>query len=100
MPLHAVPDFEVPAAKEWLEIAGDRIFEASDGDTTGYLWERELWKPQRGRSKQRWCFWKRRLQSMAESEELGLETREAAKKAVEAMNAVAKQNLDFLPSPT
>ena len=86
----AVPDFEVPAAKEWLETAGDRIFEESDGATTGYLRERDLWKQEGTGRKQRWNFWKGRLQSMAESEELALETREAAKKAVEAMNAVVK----------
>ena len=86
----AVLDFEVPAANEWLEIAGDRIFEASDGERIGSLRERELWKPEGEGSKQRWCMWKRRLQSMADNEEHGLETREAAKKAIEAMNAVAK----------
>ncbi|CAF9925895.1 MAG: hypothetical protein ALECFALPRED_003246 [Alectoria fallacina] len=86
----AVPDFEVPAAKEWLENTSDRIFEESDREMTGYLRERDLWRQEEGGRKQRWDFWKGRLQSMAESEELGLETRQAAKKAVEAMKAVAK----------
>lgn len=86
----AVPDFEVPATKEWLEIAGDRIFERSDGEMTGYLRERDLWKRTGEGRKERWGFWKERLQSMAESKELFLETREAARKAVAAMKAVAK----------
>lgn len=86
----AVPDFEVPAVKQWLEIAGDRILEASDGEVTGYLRERDLWKHGEGGGKQRWKFWKGRLQSMAESKELGLDTRQAAVEAVEAMKAVAK----------
>lgn len=86
----AVLDFEVPAAKEWLEIAGDRIFEGSDGEVNEYLRERDLWKQQEAGRKQRWDFWKGRLQSMVDSEKLALETREAAKKAVEAMEAVAQ----------
>ena len=87
----AVLDFEVPATKEWLEIAVDRIFEGSDGVRAGYLRERDLWKYTEGEGrKERWNFWKRRLQSMAEIEELTPETREAAKKAIEAMQAVAK----------
>ena len=86
----AVPDFEVPAAKEWHEVAGERIFEESDGETDGYLRVRELWKHEGGGREQRWSFWKGLLHSMAESQELALETREAAKKAVQAMQAVAK----------
>ncbi|MCJ1375950.1 hypothetical protein MMC20_007188 [Loxospora ochrophaea] len=85
----AVPDFEVPATKEWLEVAGDRVFEESDGEMTKCLRERDLWKQEEGR-KQRWSFWKRRLQSMGESEVLTLETRDAANKAVQAMEAVSK----------
>ena len=89
----AVPEFEVPPTKEWLEIAGNRILEESDGEVTGHLEERDLWKQDKG-LKPRWDFWKQRLQSMAESKELTLETKNAAKKAVEAMEAVAKQNVD------
>ena len=85
-----VPDFEVPAAKEWLEIAGKRIFEESDGETTGYLRERDLWKHEGGARKQRWNLWKERLQSMVESQELATETRESANKALEAIQAVAE----------
>ena len=86
----AVPDFEVPAAKEWLEIAGKRIFEASDGGMSEYLRERDLWKPEGEGQKQRWAFWRRRLQSMAESKDLALETREAAREAVGSMENVAR----------
>ena len=89
----AVPDFEVPAAKEWLELASDRIFAESDGPVEGFLRERDLWKHKhlegQGR-KQRWHFWKQRLHLMAESEELTLEIRDAARKAVEAMDAVGR----------
>ena len=86
-----VPDFEVPAAKEWLQFAGDRIFADSDAKVEGFLRERDLWKNSEGQGrKQRWHFWKQRLNSMAESKELTLEVREAAKKAVEAMDAVGK----------
>ena len=35
-------------------------------------------------------FWKERLQSMVESQELATETRESANKAVEAIQAVAE----------
>lgn len=86
----AVPDFEVPAAKEWLEIAGDRIYAGSDGDVAEYLRTRDLWNPEGKGPKERWDFWKGRLQSMAESGELKWETREAAKKAVTAMDAVTE----------
>ncbi len=41
--------------------------------------------------KQRWKFWKGRLQSMAESKKLGLETGQAAMKAVEAMKGKSEQ---------
>ena len=87
----AVPDFEVPAAREWLQFAGDRISAESDAEAEGVLRERDLWKYVEGQGrKQRWQFWKQRLNSMAESKELALEIREAAKKAVEAMDAVGE----------
>ena len=92
----AVPEFEVPATEEWLEIAGDRILEKSDGEMTWCLRERDLWKQNEG-LKPRWNSWKHRLQLMAESKEITLETRNAAKKAVEAMEAVAKPSLDGPP---
>ena len=86
----AVSDFEVPATSIWLETAGDKIFKASDDEVTEYLRERDLWKQGGEERKQRWNFWMGRLQSMAESEALSLETREAVKKAVGAMKTVAK----------
>ena len=85
----AVPDFEVPAVKEWIVLAGDRIWAASDADVEGFLRERDLWKHSEGQGrKPRWHFWKQRLNSMAEDKGLNLDTREAARKAVEAMDAI------------
>ena len=82
-------DIEVAAVKEWLEIAGARILAESEGEVAGLLRERDLWEYRLGGGrKQRWCFWKRRLKSIAGSEELSLKIREAATKAVEAMDAV------------
>ena len=85
----AVPDFEVPAVKEWIRLAGDRIWTASDADVEGFLRERDLWKHSEGQGrKPRWNTWKQRLNSMAEDKELTLDTRETAIKAVEAMDAI------------
>ena len=82
-------DFEVPFVKEWFEIAGDRIFAESDGEVAGLLRERDLWKHQVGGGrKQRWCFWKSRLHSMAASEHVPLKIRGFAIRAFEAMDAV------------
>lgn len=87
----AVPDFEVPAVKEWIELAGSRIWAASDADVERVMRERDLWKHSEGQGrKARWHFWKQRLNSMAEDKELDLDTRDAAKKAVEAMDAIAQ----------
>ena len=86
----AVLDFEVPAAKEWLEMAGDLIFENSDRDVIEELSERDLWKQEGEKRKQRWNFWKRRLHLIAESEEITVRIKEAAKKALEAMESITK----------
>ena len=86
----AVLDFEMPAAKEWLQMAGDLIFQNSDCDVSGDLSERDLWKQEGEERKQRWNFWKGRLHSMAESEELTLRIKEAARKALEAMESITK----------
>ena len=84
----AVLDFEVPAAEEWLVLAGDLIFKNSDCDVSEELSERDLWKQEGEERKQRWNFWKRRLHLMAESEELAVRIKEAAKKALEAMESI------------
>ena len=81
--MDAVPDFELPAVKEWLGIAGDRIYEGLKREMTGCLRERDV----KIKSHEvRWNFWRSRLHSLALSETLDKETIEAAKKAIEEMD--------------
>lgn len=87
----AALDFEVPAAKEWLAMAATPILEASKSEITGSfgsLRVRDLWSPDKS-SNERWQFWMERLQSILSSEDLDLETKEAAQTAYEAIQAVA-----------
>lgn len=84
----AVLDFEVPAAKEWFVIAPEPILEASKGEATGHSSERDLWSRDKS-SGERWQCWRQRLWSMLSSEDLDLETKEAAWTAYEAIQSVA-----------
>lgn len=76
-------DVEVPAAAQWILIAGDKIFECIDNEqfTTRLensdLWQREISLS----SKERWNLWRRRLHSISEMKDLRNETRAVAKKA-------------------
>ena len=88
----ATLDMEVAAAAEWLRVAGKRIYGEIGERETNYALasSRDLWKGGEKMSEERWKFWKERLRSVAKKGELGQGTRDAAKEAIETMEAAER----------
>ena len=81
----------VPAASQWLLLFGRGIFR--DGKKCWqpiWIGEGELWKGAGGFSKERWDFWKTRLEVMHKNQALREETREIARRAGVAMGEVER----------
>lgn len=94
----AVLAVEVPAAGEWLKIAGSLIYKdvAAEEMNSALASVRDLWeraeemseeKGKRGNSmnQERWEFWKERFRSINRTEELRQGTKDAADMAIKAM---------------
>ncbi|MCJ1302281.1 hypothetical protein MMC08_005084 [Hypocenomyce scalaris] len=87
----AALDVEVPAAAEWLRIAGKYIYgKVADEENWALKTERDLWKGGERMSEERWRSWKERLSWVARGEQLGQGTRDAANVAIKAME-IAEQ---------
>lgn len=88
---------EVAAAAEWLRVAGKRIYGEIGERETNYALasSRDLWKGGEKMSEERWMFWKERLRSVAKKGELGEGTRDAAKEAIETMEAAEDDTSTF-----
>jgi hypothetical protein len=79
-------EIHVPAAAEWL-IHTSRLILNSTNSDVGDLWgkDSEDWKGPDGISKDRWVFWKMRLEHLRLRDDLRHETRDIARKAQVAM---------------
>ena len=86
-----VVDFEVPAAAEWMAIAGKQIHAAAvDGNESWALWRtRDLW-PGREKvmSRERLMFWETQLRKLLDQPH-DEATRVAARRALQDMQALA-----------
>jgi hypothetical protein len=60
---NALLDFEVPAAAEWLFVAGDRLRVGAlkEEESWALEKERDLWKAGKAMTVERWSFWESRL---------------------------------------
>lgn len=77
----------IPAASQWL-IHTSRIMLVNAKSFGTTLWgesESELWKGKTGFSKERWDFWKERMEKMSTKEQLSDEAREFVRRSVVAM---------------
>ncbi|KAJ9637360.1 hypothetical protein H2199_007647 [Coniosporium tulheliwenetii] len=87
---------EVPAAKKWLVVAGKQIYGNGSGgggiERSGCVLgsHRDLWEGPEGMSRERWEFWKRRLEWIQE-QEVDEATKETAREAAAAMQAIDGQ---------
>lgn len=90
---NAMLDVELPAAKEWLVIAGQLLRDHKVSEHEGYAlgMQRNLWEGGKCMSKERWAFWKERLMSARQDQRLKEATKQAAKEALDAMNATSEQ---------
>ncbi|KAI6081422.1 hypothetical protein F4821DRAFT_249327 [Hypoxylon rubiginosum] len=86
---NAMLDFQVPAAAEWLEIAGSRFMEgATKGEGSWALDRpRDLWEGGKIMTVQRYSFWRDRLEEVQTQSKVTLQ---AAKKALEFMERELK----------
>jgi Protein of unknown function (DUF3632) len=84
---NAVLDFEIPAAAEWIAIAGKRLYVgAVDGEESWALERRrDFGKEAKAMSLERWSFWEMRMKEMIQHSEA---TRDAAKAAAQHMKAL------------
>lgn len=92
---NALLEMEVLAAEEWLSIAGKQIREstpvAGDSERLSALGKhRDLWKGPEGMGKERWEFWKQRLECV-QGQDVSKTTKEAAREAIAAMKAIDGQ---------
>jgi hypothetical protein len=76
----------IPAASPWLIYSAVTILRDGSKMATSWGAESELWHGREGFSRQRWDFWKDRLEQISSSVEgLGDETKQLARKAIVAM---------------
>lgn len=87
----AVLDFEIPAAAEWIAIAGKRLHAgAVDGEESWALERRrDFGKEGKAMSLERWSFWEKRMEELLQQSEA---TRDAAKAAVRDMKVLMRDS--------
>ncbi|KAI9876630.1 MAG: hypothetical protein M1830_006052 [Pleopsidium flavum] len=83
----AVLDFEIPAAAEWIAIAGKRLYAGAVDCEESWALERrrDFGKEGKAMSLERWSFWKKRMEELLQQSEA---TRDAAKAAVRDMRVL------------
>jgi hypothetical protein len=85
----AVPDFETPAAAQWLAIAGQRLRAGAARGEKSWALERkrDFGKEAAAMSAERWAFWETRLQVLHQQAEATLEAAAAAASEMKALGA-------------
>lgn len=80
----------MPAAAQWLLIAGRRIYEGVGKERfPGFVASSDQWPDdESGLSKQRWALWKRRLQWVQQQDALHQDTRTLAADAFKKMDDI------------
>lgn len=85
----AVLDFEIPAAAEWIAVAGNRLY-------AGAVDSRESWALKRRRdfpmedmrmTKERWAFWIKRMEELGGQYDIAVDAARAAGREMEALMA-------------
>ncbi|RDL32008.1 uncharacterized protein BP5553_09410 [Venustampulla echinocandica] len=90
-------DAEVPAAAEWILIAGRLIYNYIDEERFSALASTtDLWKGKPRFSKERWAFWKSRLRWIEIQAKLADNTRSVAKKAADEMDEIERLPQELL----
>jgi hypothetical protein len=87
-------DFSVPAAADWISLAGAKLF-ASNEDFGRAGQGRWLWKGKGGFCKERWELWKSRFKEVSEFEQPSQNTRDIAKRAAEDMEKIENQGISL-----
>ena len=79
---------EVPAAVQWLLIAGEELYRlVDDADQTNVIPQSDLYSENSpGLQKERWDLWKERLSWVQSQERLNDETKTLANQAYERMS--------------
>ena len=88
-------DIYIPAAATWISVIGRDMYdwdkEFPSGGTQGDPGRGgPLWYHQPGFSKDRWRFWKRRLQELSTTNTLSGEIKEIAKRAAKTMDGIER----------
>ncbi|KAI2617360.1 hypothetical protein GGR54DRAFT_204150 [Hypoxylon sp. NC1633] len=89
----AILDAYIPAAAQWLKFCAEGMYEkALSGQSRSweYPYNETNWGAQKGWSKERWDFWRKRFLEISEMPELKEETRLMAKECVDKMIEVEK----------
>lgn len=83
-------DFYIPVAVEWIVVCGRELFDAKQS-IAGDGWKPgRLWKGRPGLSKERWAFWKERLDVVAKDVRVREETSRYARGARVIMDEIEK----------
>lgn len=84
---NAVLDFEIPAAAEWIAVAGNRLLAgAIDGRESWALERRrDFQKEEAKMSKDRWSFWLKRMEELFVQSEIAMVAAQAAGQGMEAL---------------
>jgi hypothetical protein len=87
-------ELNIPAAIQWL-LHATRII-LRDGHLMGTDWgtQSELWQGKEGFSRERWNFWKDRLEQIQSQDELDDKTKQLARKASVAMSKAERAKID------
>lgn len=86
---NAVLDFEIPAAAEWIAIAGNPLYAgAADGRESWALERRRDFQKENAKmSTERWSFWMQRMKELCEQHESVVDASQAAGRDMEALMA-------------
>lgn len=86
---NAVLDFEIPAAAEWIAVAGNRLYAgAVDGRESWALERRRDFQTEDAKmSTERWSFWMKRMKELCEQSKIEEDAARAAGRDMEALRA-------------
>jgi hypothetical protein len=84
---------DIPAAAAWIDIDGEALYEKSGPIAFEYDWDESDWKGERGWSKERFEFWRKRFEQISVLEDAAVEvrTKVVARKAAQRMKEIEER---------
>lgn len=83
---------KVPVAAQWMQYVGERLYEMEGKLNSEYDWQNEAfnckWAGDKGWSKERWVFWRRRFEWMTTVTALEKSTQRIARECAERMKKI------------